>query len=78
MSMDLQSGLLGFALGAVAVVLLALWRTARSSNRGKTEAVAGLPAKTAPVAPPIEEVGAKLRGMMPWISEKALVDKTRN
>ena len=29
-------------------------------------------------AHPIEEVGAKLRGMMPWISEKALVDKTRN
>lgn len=29
-------------------------------------------------AHPIEEVGAKLRGMMPWISEKALVDKTKN
>ena len=29
-------------------------------------------------AHPIEEVGTKLRGMMPWISEKALVDKTRN
>jgi len=27
---------------------------------------------------PIEEVGTKLRAMMPWISEKALVDKTRN
>jgi ketol-acid reductoisomerase len=26
----------------------------------------------------IEEVGAKLRGMMPWIKEKALVDKSRN
>ena len=26
----------------------------------------------------IEEVGAKLRGMMPWISEKALVDKEKN
>ena len=26
----------------------------------------------------IEEVGARLRGMMPWISEKALGDKTRN
>src|SRR6267154_1500735 len=26
----------------------------------------------------IEEVGAKLRAMMPWIKEKALVDKTRN
>ena len=27
---------------------------------------------------PIEEIGAKLRGMMPWIKERALVDKTRN
>ncbi|MGE8943624.1 ketol-acid reductoisomerase [Leptospira interrogans] len=26
----------------------------------------------------IEEVGAKLRAMMPWIKEKALVDKTKN
>ncbi|SON56396.1 Ketol-acid reductoisomerase [Hartmannibacter diazotrophicus] len=26
----------------------------------------------------IEEVGAKLRGMMPWIKSNALVDKTRN
>ena len=29
-------------------------------------------------AHPIEEVGSKLRGMMPWIKAKALVDKTRN
>jgi ketol-acid reductoisomerase len=27
---------------------------------------------------PIEEVGEKLRGMMPWIKQRALVDKTRN
>ena len=27
---------------------------------------------------PIEEVGRKLRGMMPWIRERALVDKARN
>ena len=27
---------------------------------------------------PIEEVGRKLRGMMPWIAERALVDKTKN
>ena len=26
----------------------------------------------------IEEVGEKLRGMMPWISENALVDKSKN
>ena len=29
-------------------------------------------------AHPIEDVGEKLRAMMPWISEKALVDKTKN
>ena len=29
-------------------------------------------------AHPIEEVGGKLRAMMPWISEKALVDKEKN
>ncbi|MDX2264476.1 MAG: ketol-acid reductoisomerase [Hyphomicrobiales bacterium] len=29
-------------------------------------------------ADPIEEVGAKLRGMMPWIAERAMVDKTKN
>ncbi len=27
---------------------------------------------------PIEEIGAKLRDMMPWIKEKALVDKAKN
>jgi ketol-acid reductoisomerase len=27
---------------------------------------------------PIEEVGEKLRGMMPWIAENRLVDKTKN
>ena len=26
----------------------------------------------------IEEVGAKLRAMMPWIKERALVDKAKN
>ena len=26
----------------------------------------------------IEEVGEKLRGMMPWIKSNALVDKARN
>ncbi len=29
-------------------------------------------------ADPIEEVGRKLRAMMPWIAERALVDKTKN
>jgi ketol-acid reductoisomerase len=27
---------------------------------------------------PIEEVGLKLRSMMPWISKNKLVDKTKN
>jgi ketol-acid reductoisomerase len=27
---------------------------------------------------PIEDVGEKLRAMMPWISKNALVDKTKN
>ena len=27
---------------------------------------------------PVEEVGARLRGMMPWIAENALVDKSKN
>ena len=34
--------------------------------------------RRATAAHPIEEVGAKLRGMMPWISKNALVDKARN
>jgi ketol-acid reductoisomerase len=29
-------------------------------------------------AAPIEQVGAKLRAMMPWIKERALVDRSRN
>jgi ketol-acid reductoisomerase len=27
---------------------------------------------------PIEQVGAKLREMMPWIKQRALVDRSRN
>jgi len=34
--------------------------------------------RRASAAHPIEQIGEKLRGMMPWISERALVDKTRN
>jgi ketol-acid reductoisomerase len=29
-------------------------------------------------AHPIEDVGAKLRAMMPWIKQRALVDRSRN
>jgi ketol-acid reductoisomerase len=34
--------------------------------------------RTRMAAHPIEDVGERLRGMMPWIKEKALVDKSRN
>jgi ketol-acid reductoisomerase len=27
---------------------------------------------------PIEQVGAKLRDMMPWIKQRALVDRSKN
>jgi len=29
-------------------------------------------------AHPIEQVGEKLRAMMPWIKQRALVDRSRN
>ena len=29
-------------------------------------------------AHPIEDIGAKLRAMMPWIKQRALVDRERN
>ena len=29
-------------------------------------------------ANPIEDVGAKLRAMMPWIKQRAMVDRSRN
>jgi len=34
--------------------------------------------RKAAAAHPIEEVGARLRGMMPWIAKNQLVDKNRN
>ncbi len=34
--------------------------------------------RAAAAAHPIEDVGERLRGMMPWIKQKALVDKSRN
>ena len=36
------------------------------------------PRARASAAHPIEEVGAKLRAMMPWIAKNKLVDKTKN
>src|SRR5947209_4444522 len=34
--------------------------------------------RTRMAAHPIEEIGAKLRAMMPWIKQRALVDRSRN
>ena len=45
-------------------------------NRVNQTAFKAMRAKMA--AHPIEEVGTKLRAMMPWIKAKALVDKSRN
>jgi len=45
-------------------------------NRVNQTSFKAMRAKTA--AHPIEETGKKLRGMMPWISEGALVDKSKN
>jgi ketol-acid reductoisomerase len=34
--------------------------------------------RAASAAHPIEQVGAKLREMMPWIKDRALVDRSKN
>jgi ketol-acid reductoisomerase len=45
-------------------------------NRVNQTSFKAMRAKNA--AHPIEEVGAKLRAMMPWIKQRAMVDKSRN
>ena len=47
------------------------WRTRSTRPRSR---------RPAPSSPqhPIEQIGAKLRDMMPWIKKGALVDKTKN
>jgi ketol-acid reductoisomerase len=45
-------------------------------NRVNQTSFKSMRAKNA--AHPIEEVGAKLRAMMPWIKQRAMVDKSRN
>jgi ketol-acid reductoisomerase len=45
-------------------------------NRVNQTAFKAMRAKMA--AHPIEEVGEKLRGMMPWIKQRAMVDKSKN
>jgi ketol-acid reductoisomerase len=57
-------------------------QTGRFVSGWMTECKAGQPAFKAQrrlwAEHPIEEVGAKLRAMMPWLKDKKLVDKTRN
>ncbi len=57
-------------------------QTGRFAQEFVTENQAGAPTIKAErrisQAHPIEEVGARLRAMMPWIQEKALVDKDKN
>jgi ketol-acid reductoisomerase len=45
-------------------------------NRVNQTAFKAMRAKLA--SHPIEDVGAKLRGMMPWIKQRAMVDKSKN
>src|SRR5262249_685389 len=45
-------------------------------NRVNQTSFKGMGAKLA--GHPIEEIGEKLRAMMPWIKQRALVDKSRN
>src|SRR4030081_844422 len=45
-------------------------------NRGNQTSCKAMRAKCA--AHPMEQVGEKLRSMMPWIKQRALVDKSRN
>jgi ketol-acid reductoisomerase len=45
-------------------------------NRVNQTSFKAMRAKSA--AHPIEQIGAKLRAMMPWIKERALVDRSRN
>ena len=62
--------------------ILAEIQSGRYAREWVTENQAGAPSFKAmrrrAAEHPIEEVGARLRGMMPWIRERALVDKTRN
>jgi ketol-acid reductoisomerase len=45
-------------------------------NRVNQTSFKAMRARTA--SHPIEEVGEKLRAMMPWIKQRAMVDKSRN
>jgi ketol-acid reductoisomerase len=62
--------------------ILADIQTGRFVSGWMTECKAGQPSFKATrrmwAEHPIEEVGTRLRGMMPWLKDKKLVDKTRN
>jgi ketol-acid reductoisomerase len=49
------------------------WMTENKANQASFKAI-----RRRNAAHPIEEVGEKLRAMMPWIAKNKLVDKTRN
>ncbi len=57
-------------------------QSGRFTSQWMTECAAGQPSfkamRRSAAEHEIEEVGAKLRGMMPWIAEGALVDKSKN
>jgi ketol-acid reductoisomerase len=57
-------------------------QSGRFTSQWMSECVAGQPSfkamRRSAAEHDIEEVGAKLRGMMPWIAEGALVDKSKN
>jgi len=57
-------------------------RSGRFTSQWMSECAAGQPSfkamRRSAAEHDIEEVGAKLRGMMPWIAEGALVDKSKN
>ena len=57
-------------------------QSGRFTSQWMSECAAGQPSFKAmrrrAAEHPIEEVGEKLRAMMPWIAENALVDKTKN
>ena len=57
-------------------------QSGRFTSQWMSECAAGQPSFKAmrrrAAEHPIEEVGEKLRAMMPWIAENALVDKSKN
>ena len=68
--------------GAAMKKILADIQSGRFARDWVLENKAGQPSfkamRALSAAQPIEQVGEKLRGMMPWIAKNRLVDKSRN